>query len=70
MKGYWIGVVLVLFASGAAGQEGELILKDSALAARSLRESYGGLVTNETITIPGHDFFQIVCGGMARERHG
>ena len=51
--------MLVLLGSGAAAQEGELILKDSPLAARSLRESYGGLVTNETVTIPGHDFFQM-----------
>jgi curli production assembly/transport component CsgE len=52
-------MALALLACGAAAQEGELILKDSALAARSLRESYGGLVTNETVTIPGHDFFQM-----------
>jgi len=59
LKRHWIGIALVLIASGAAGQEGELVLKDSAVAARSLRESYGGLVTNQTITIPGHDFFQM-----------
>ena len=57
MNWHWFGIALILVVSNAGAAEGELILKDSA-AARSLQETYGGLVTNQTITTFGHDFFQ------------